>query len=492
MDRLNVRPFVRQFLAVALALCLALVGIAAAEIVMLVTGQFVAAILILPVVVAARFGGLLVGALTIALQTVFAALMLPPVLRFAVTSDAEVIRLAISVGVSMAAMFIVIRVRNVERQFRAVVTVASEGIWTIDADGRTTYVNPHMADMLGYTPAEMRGRRFSEFVPPTGVPRAEEEFEKRRHGVPQRGDCELVRKDGSILWAHYAGTPLSDGTHFIGALAVVTDITERKRNDATIRQQAEALERANRQKENFLAVLGHELRNPLTPLVTAVTLMEVKGDTTFQRERSVIARQVQHLLRLVNDISDVSRSRHAKLHIRRERVDMSNVVSDAREAVAPLLSEKQHTLDVNVPDGLRIEGDSTRLRQVVVNLLTNAAKYTLPGGRINVMAEAAGDDVVLRVRDNGVGIPADFLPVLFEPFTQKPETLEDSHGGLGLGLAIVQGIVHAHGGTIEAHSDGAGHGSEFVVRLRVVLPNTSAVVDGEQVTDERPQVAEPM
>jgi signal transduction histidine kinase len=275
-------------------------------------------------------------------------------------------------------------------------------------------------------------------------------------------------------------------------LAVVTDITDRKRNDATIRQQAEALERANREKENFLAVLGHELRNPLTPLVTAVRLMEMKGDTTFQRERSVIARQVQHLSRLVNDISDVSRSMHTKLHIRRETVDLSDVVSGACEAVVPLLSEKQHTLDVNVPEGLRIEGDSTRLRQVVVNLLTNAAKYTAPGGRINVMAETVGNDVLLRVRDNGIGIPADFLPLLFQPFTQKPETLKDSHGGLGLGLAIVQGIVQAHGGTIEAHSDGAGHGSEFVVRLRVVLPESSPVVDGAQVTDERPQLAEPM
>jgi PAS domain S-box-containing protein len=475
MDRLQVSPFTRRVLAVSLAVGSALVGTAVLEIVLHVTGQFVTAVLVLPVIVTTWYAGLLAGVLTIAVQTVFAVLALPAVPSFTVASREEAIRLAVAVCVSVIAMVIVASLRAVERRFRAVVTLASEGIWTIDADGRTTYVNPRMAEMLGYTPAAMKGRRFSEFVPPDDVQPAEQNFEQRKRGVSQRAECVLVRKDGTTFIAYYAGTPLSDGSRITGALAVVTDITERKRDEEIIRQQGEALVRANRQKEDFLAMLGHEMRNPLTPIITALTLMELKGDESFSRERAIIRRQAEQLTRLVEDISDVSRFMRGKLNVRREAVDVARVVREAHEVVSPLLESKHHTLHVDVPDGLVIEADSVRLRQVVVNLLTNATKYTPSGGRIVVTGEADGGHVVLRVQDNGTGIAPEFLPLLFEPFTQTPRASDGSEGGLGLGLAIVQGIVHAHGGAIEARSDGPGQGSEFVVRLPVTCPDGVAL-----------------
>jgi PAS domain S-box-containing protein len=297
MDRLRLSFVGRQVIALSLAVFAAFCGIGAAEVVWRGTGQFVTAILVMPVIVATWYGGMFVGALTIAVQAVFAVLALPPKFQFAVESSAEVVRLIVSVTVSALTMIVVARVRTIERRFRAVVTLASEGIWTIDAEGRTTYVNPRMADMLGYTPEEMHGRRFSDFVRQSDLSTAEKGFEDRKHGVPERNEIELIRKDGSSLWTHYAGTPLSDGTHFIGALAVVTDITELKRDERTIRQQAEALERSNRQKEDFLAMLAHELRTPLGPLVTAVKLMDLKSDGSSARERAVIVRQVEHLTR---------------------------------------------------------------------------------------------------------------------------------------------------------------------------------------------------
>ena len=474
MDRLQVSPSTRRLLAVWLAAGLALVGLVALEIVVHAAGEVVPAVLVLPVIIATWYAGLLAGALTLTMETVFAVLALPPVLRFTVASREDAVRLALSVGVSAIAMAIVASRRAVERRFRAVVTLASEGIWTIDADGRTTYVNPRMAEMFGYTPAEMKGRRFSEFVPPADVQPAEHHFERRKLGVAERAECELVRKDGTKFIALYAATPLLDGSRITGALAVVTDITERKRAEETIRQQGEALARANRQKEDFLAMLGHEMRNPLTPIITALTLMERKGDESCARERAVIRRQVEQLTRLVEDISDVSRFMRGKLSVHREAVDLARVVREAHEVVSPLLEPKQHTLRIDVRDGLTIEGDRVRLRQVVVNLLANAARYTPSGGRIVVTGEADRGHVVLRVRDNGIGIAPEFLPLLFEPFMQTSRALERSDGGLGLGLAIVQGIVHAHGGTIEAHSDGPGQGSEFVVRLPVTFSDASA------------------
>ncbi|HEX5746832.1 MAG TPA: ATP-binding protein [Archangium sp.] len=244
-----------------------------------------------------------------------------------------------------------------------------------------------------------------------------------------------------------------------GIVAVAFDVTEL----ALARRGAES---ANRAKDEFLAMLGHELRNPLAPILTALQLMQLRGGAEMERERTLIERQVKHLVRLVDDLLDVSRVTRGKVELKREKLELSTVVAKALEQASPLIEQREHTLTVDVPPrGLRLDADPTRLAQVFSNLLTNAAKYTEPGGRISVKAVREGHQAVVRVRDNGTGIDPETLPRVFELFVQESQALDRSQGGLGLGLAIVRSMVTLHGGSVEVHSEGRGHGSEFTVRL---------------------------
>jgi signal transduction histidine kinase len=256
-------------------------------------------------------------------------------------------------------------------------------------------------------------------------------------------------------------------------IGISTDITDRKLADAerarllANEQAARAdAESASRAKDDFLAMLGHELRNPLAPILTALDLMRLHGDGTLSRERAVIERQTDHLVRLVDDLLDVSRIRQGKLELKKAPVELASVVATAIETASPLLEQRAHVLTVDVPaEGLVLTADAARLAQAVSNLLTNAAKYTESGGRIEVRATAVGDDVELCVRDTGIGIDAEMLPRVFELFAQERQALDRSQGGLGLGLAIVRSIVALHGGSAEARSEGRGRGSEITLRL---------------------------
>jgi signal transduction histidine kinase len=240
--------------------------------------------------------------------------------------------------------------------------------------------------------------------------------------------------------------------------------------------RAEA-EVANRSKDEFLAMLGHELRNPLAPIVTALQLMRLRGDDVLAKERMVIERQVNHLIRLVDDLLDVSRITRGKVELQRARIEISEVVAKAIEMASPLIEQRQHVLTVDVPRrGLAIEADAVRMAQVVANLLNNAAKYTEPHGRITVAAALEGEQAVLRVHDTGIGLSADMLPRVFDLFVQETQALDRAQGGLGLGLAIVRVLVELHGGTVEAHSEGHGRGSEFVIRLTAVEAGEPAAV----------------
>ncbi|MDI1446394.1 ATP-binding protein [Polyangium sp. 6x1] len=265
-----------------------------------------------------------------------------------------------------------------------------------------------------------------------------------------------------------------------GLLCAAVDVTERvrarKRLEEAMREREELLvreqearhlaEAANRSKDEFLAMLGHELRNPLAPITTALYLMRMRAGDVAARERAVIERQVKHLGQLVDDLLDVSRITRGKVELKKERIEIAEVVAKAIEMASPLLEQRRHHLTVEVPSrGLVVDGDGTRLAQVMSNLLTNAAKYTEPGGRIAVEAERRGRDVEIRVRDNGIGIPADVLPKIFDFFVQDRQALDRAQGGLGLGLAIVRNLVTMHGGTVSARSEGKGRGSEFTVRL---------------------------
>ena len=228
----------------------------------------------------------------------------------------------------------------------------------------------------------------------------------------------------------------------------------------------EAAEAANRAKDEFLAMLGHELRNPLSPILTALQLMKLRGDDSSLRERVVIERQVTHLTRLVDDLLDVSRIARGKVELKTAIIELPEVVAGAIEVASPLLEQRTQTLTIDSPRaGLPVDGDPARLTQVVSNLLTNASKYTAPGGHITVSVGQEHAEAVIRVRDNGVGIAADVLPRVFDLFVQGGQAIDRAEGGLGLGLTIVRSLTERHGGSVSAHSDGPGMGSEFVVRL---------------------------
>jgi signal transduction histidine kinase len=236
---------------------------------------------------------------------------------------------------------------------------------------------------------------------------------------------------------------------------------------ASQRARAEvALREADKQKDEFLAMLGHELRNPLAPISTAVHLLKLKGKEDVAREVSVIERQSRHIERLVDDLLDVSRIAQGKVSLQRDSVEVADLIAAAIELASPLIESGRHTLSVDVPPrGLVVDVDRGRMMQVFANLLSNAAKYTPPGGRISITAAREGAEIVISFEDTGTGISPELLPRIFELFVQSRQTIARSQGGLGLGLAIVKNLVAMHGGTVVARSEGLGRGSRFIVRL---------------------------
>jgi PAS domain S-box-containing protein len=292
----------------------------------------------------------------------------------------------------------------------------------------------------------------------------------------------VVLPGGAVRWIAARGLFLRDDrgrpTRMLG---VVADTTERKRLEEELHHQSEALREADRRKDQFLATLAHELRNPLAPVRNAVQVLHMKGPATpeLRWARDVIDRQVQGMTRLIDDLMDVSRISLGKLELKRERVELASVVHGAVETSRPLIEQQRHELTVTVPpDPVVLDGDVTRLAQVFANLLNNAAKYTEPGGRIDLTVDRQGGEVAVSVKDNGIGIPTDKLGSVFEMFAQVQGSLERSQGGLGIGLSLVNRLVEMHDGSIEARSDGSGKGSEFVVRLPVVGGRSHAATTG--------------
>ncbi len=250
-----------------------------------------------------------------------------------------------------------------------------------------------------------------------------------------------------------------------GVFSFSNDVTDQVVGRQNIEIARKAAEDANRVKDEFLAMLGHELRNPLAPILTALDLMQMKAPDTFERERTVILRQVRHVVRLVDDLLDISRITRGNIELHREDIDVVDTISKALEISSPLLEERKHELVTSFAGGLIVNGDGVRLAQVVANLLTNAAKYTERGGVISVSAVREGDRIAIRVTDNGVGISPEVLPHVFDTFYQSRQAIDRAQGGLGLGLAIVRTLVEVHGGSAQANSAGLGKGSEFTVWL---------------------------
>jgi two-component system CheB/CheR fusion protein len=310
------------------------------------------------------------------------------------------------------------------------------------------------------------------FYHPDDRPRALEDWKTAlRTDVAYDIDVRMRRWDGEYRWFRVLGSPIKDavGTTLRWA-GTCSDIHQQ-------RLLLEALIDADRRKDEFLATLAHELRNPLAPLRNAVQILQLKGPEIreLQWASDIIHRQTQHLTRLIDDLMDVSRISRGRIELKREHVPLEEVVLAAIETSRPLIEESGHELTVTLPSRpVVVDADLTRLAQVFLNLLNNAAKYTERAGRIDLRAEQHGSEVVVSVTDTGIGIPPDNLPSIFEMFSQLEGALSRSQGGLGIGLFLVRRLVQMHGGTIEAHSDGRGKGSRFVVRLPIAVEQGEA------------------
>jgi PAS domain S-box-containing protein len=340
----------------------------------------------------------------------------------------------------------------------------AEGFVALDKDFRFTYMNAEAERLNGIRREDLLGRSQWEVYPATlGTPVEAEYRRVMSERIPARFE-NFYEPWGR--WFEVDVYPMKGQ----GIAVYYRDITERKR-------AMEALQEADRRKDEFLATLAHELRNPLAPIRNGLQILQLANDRpeAGERARAMIERQVQQMVRLIDDLLDLSRISRGKVELRRERVDLAAVVNSAVETSRPLIEESGHQLDLRLPaEPVFVDGDVTRLAQVIANLLNNAAKYTQRGGRIELEVRREGGTARISVRDNGVGIPAAMLPRVFEMFTQVDRTLERSQGGLGIGLSIVKRLVEMHGGTVEARSGGLGQGSEFVVRLPVLAPAAEA------------------
>ena len=376
--------------------------------------------------------------------------------------------------------------RAAARGWRATFDAIRDGIALLDREGVVRRCNAALGPMLGRSPDELTGRSLREILPP--VDGAGADGEKFPECVAAPLNCEPDDREAELRcgdrWLRVAVDPVPDenpcddagGTD--GAVCVVSDVTERHAMVGQLRERADALAEEHRRKDEFLAMLAHELRNPLSPIKNAAALLGGSGrsgdgdpdgepDPATRRETcAILTRQVDHLARLVDDLLDVSRIVRGRIELRREPVDLNAAANVAVEAARPLIAEQAHELTVSLPpDPVWVSGDAVRLAQILSNLLNNAAKYSPRGGSVRLTVERDGDGVRVSVADEGVGIPADLLPHLFDLFVQGETSIERARGGLGIGLTLVKRLAAKHGGTVAAESPGPGRGSTFTLRL---------------------------
>jgi len=361
-------------------------------------------------------------------------------------------------------------------KFVTLIENSTDFIGMCDLEGVPFFINRAGLKLVGLDDIEQaRGTPVPSFFFPEDQDRIMHEFFP---SVLQKGHGEIeVRfrhfKTGAARWMAYKvltlpgadGRPVAFGT-------VSQDVTERRRLEYDLRRVAEELSDADRRKNEFLAMLAHELRNPLAPISNAVRALSLgrRDETAVDSASEMLERQVGQIIRLVDDLLDVSRISRGKIALRRERIELSRIIDQAVEASRALYQSMHQQLTVTLPsEPVYLNADPTRLAQVVGNLLNNACKFTDVGGRISLAVEREGAQVAIRVSDSGIGIAAEHLAGIFEMFTQVESSLERSRSGLGIGLTLVKTLVEMHGGTVEAHSDGPGRGSEFVVRLPVLV-----------------------
>jgi PAS domain S-box-containing protein len=374
-----------------------------------------------------------------------------------------------------------------QARLAAIVECSDDAIVSKTLDGIILSWNAAAERLFGYTPDEAIGRPITLIIPPE---RYDEEHEiLARIARGERVDhFETVRvsKHGRRIDISLTVSPVRDSAgRIIGASKIARDITDRKRAE-------EALREADRRKDQFIALLAHELRNPLAPLRNGLQVMRLaSGDANaVAQARSMMERQLGHMVRIVDDLLDISRINQNKMELRRSRVLLTDIVSSAVETARPAIEASGHELSIALPpEPVHLDADLTRLAQVFSNLLTNSAKYTERGGRIWLTAERRGGELVVSVRDTGIGIPAEALPRIFDMFAQVDRSIERATGGLGIGLALVKGLVEMHEGTVTAASEGPGKGSTFTVKLPALGTATELLgaVPSDQVETTAPR-----
>jgi two-component system CheB/CheR fusion protein len=357
--------------------------------------------------------------------------------------------------------------RQSEARFRIFAESGPQMIWAAGADGLNEYINPRWCEYTGLTAEETADRESSRrVIHPDDYDAMRARWnEALAAGEPFEAEIRLRRaSDGAYRWFLSRGVPVRNREgRIVQWIGANTDIEDQKRAE-------EHLKEADRRKTHFLALLAHELRNPLAPIRTGVQILRNSDADPAMVRRAVemMERQVGQMVRLVDDLLDVSRITQDKIELRKERLELATVIRRAVEISRPIIEAKEHELIVALgPEPVVLEADLVRLAQVVSNLLNNSARYTPKRGRIELSAGREGERVVIHVRDNGIGIPAAMLPGIFEMFTQGDRYQERTQGGLGLGLSLVKSLIQLHGGDVEARSSGEGRGSEFVVRLPV-------------------------
>jgi PAS domain S-box-containing protein len=424
------------------------------------------------------------------------------------TKAARAYRIAVVTGVSAALLSLVLFVgfiyllrQNALQRAKAALEVQEQREWlrttlasigdaviATDTTGRVTLLNKVAQTLTGWKEQEAAGKPLEDVfrIVNEQTRQTVENPAARalREGtiVGLANHTLLLSKEGKELPIDDSAAPIRNAEgNVAGVVLVFRDVTTRRQAEKSLRERSEQLAEADRMKNEFLAMLAHELRNPLAPLQNALHLIELEGAQSAGNKSEIWAimkRQVEALVRLVDDLLDVSRITRGKIGIHKQPVEVSTIVSRAVESSRPLIDARRQQLAVSISDELmRIDADLTRMTQVLLNLLNNAAKYTPEGGHISLTVEHDGSNVVFHVRDNGIGIRAEMLPKIFDLFSQSEQTLDRSQGGLGIGLTLARRLTEMHSGTVAAFSDGPGKGSEFVVRVPLLKEGSSS--DGD-------------
>lgn len=362
--------------------------------------------------------------------------------------------------------------RESEERFRTLADNIAQFAWMADEDGAIFWYNRRWLEYTGTTLSEVEGWGWQKVHHPDHVTRVVESLRRAFHsGEPWEDTFPLRKYDGTYRWFLSRAIPIRDGAgRVVRWFGTNTDISERMRLERELRRRIDELAEIDRRKNEFLALLGHELRNPLAAIVNGVQVLENaderQGEASVVRE--AVLRQARHMTHLIDDLLDASRIGRGKVTLRREQLDLVPLLWQTAEDIRPIVEEGGCTLEVRLPETpIWIDGDATRLAQVTANLLHNAAKFTDSGGQITLAAERISGEplAAITVRDTGIGMNHETLERLFVPYSQAERSMERSRGGLGLGLALVKGLVELHGGTVDARSDGLGYGSEFLIRL---------------------------